>query len=1553
MLKKGAYISDRYRINALIGTGSTSLVYHADDIKQNREVAVKILKQDMASNRFDNILRFQREANLVATLDHPSLVRLYETGEHAGRHYIVTEVLAGQSLKNCLRSGHNFELADTLHIAIELTEALKYVHAAGVVHRDLKPGNIFLAKPANGKHQANIKLLDFGLAQIIELSNMSNSVEVVGTFGYMSPEQSGIIKKPVDERSDFYSLGIIIYQLLTGQIPFTGENVTTVLHQQIAKAPAPLTAVDQRIPYGLEQIVMKLLKKDPAERYQSAAGLLTDLKKVSEGEASFVPGLHDRTDKLNYRTSLIGREEEFDGIKQLYEKVFTGRGSVCLISGEAGAGKSRLVEEIRRDVFECGGEFIGGKCLAQSIRTPYQPFAEALNEYLNELNKLGLAQKNSMLQKMKNSFGDLAEIICRINPAIKEILGDVPPLVNLDPEKEKVRFLMVCAKFFLGLGEPGRPMVIMLEDLHWADEGTLVLIQEMLEAVEQSAVLVLGTYRHDEITESHGLHNIIELAKTKRYPLTEVKLSNFDLARTQLFLGKIMFEENSRHTRELSKFIFEKSQGNPLFILEIVRQLVENKALIFEQGQFRPKWRKIKTLTIPSTIVDVIIKRIKDLTEDQMRLLNYGAMIGKDFDIELLAYVSKTSMAAVINLIDELIAVQLLERSSNKTKIVFVHDRVRDAFYEGIDPGERRRLHLEVGNAIELLYNENLGQHVFELAYHYTVAEQKAKSLEYSLRAAYEAKRGFSNEEAIKHFQIAIDLLDAGKRGTPRWISAKEGLMEVHLTTGDNDKVIEIAQELLPLKYTSLEKAAVYRQIGAAYFRQGDLVKGEDYILQGLNLLGEKVPRDRTLVKLSLIRELVVHLLHIVFPGIFLHKEGELVNPRYLEISYNSLILNWRYIYANLEKVAWSVIRKLNLIEAKVGKSEVLARCTGQYGSLCSAIPLFGRAIASLEQAVEMSRELRDEWGLAQCLRWLGFCYLWKAEYQRSVEYLKESVDIFDRLGDLWEKGQSVQGLGYAYDCLADYANCEECFFSYYEISKKLKNTYGLGIIMPHIASLYTKQGDFQRANEWLTKAFGFSEKAQLREGIFQAYLHQGNFLIRLGEYNQSIESLEKAKAIYEDGAGGQALKEYIVKVYTYLAEAYIGRYQVNSTTWSSSELKQELRKIKQATDNAAKKTKAWPNQFGGTLRVLGKYFALIGDNKKAERYFLESIAHCQNISNQYELGKGWYEYGCYLNATNREHPGRENWQKAYNLFRKIGAKACCDTTKKLLGIKEYPHKIESTGPHEGVYKALIEKFGVSFINNASNYLSTIKDITQLLEKIMDISMELSGAARGCLLLYSEQVSGEVTPEFKVRRAMENGQRTTRKFSMSRTVIRRVEETLEPVLVHDAVTEDDLGHQRSVIIQGLRSILCLPLVVKNKLQGILYLENSLVGGVFTTDKLDLLNTFAIQGAMAIENTLLREQLLDVENKQANRSQMSKSRSENGIEQFVSSHELTSREKQVLGLLLEGHSNTIIEERLNITASTTKTHLRNIYGKLLVSNRKELFAKFIEFSNSQG
>ena len=1457
-IKLGCVIENKYKIIKLIGEGGMSYVYQAKNIEKNIEknidVAIKFLKQGITSSYVEDSIRFKREIEAVSKLNHSNIIQLYDSGEYKNTPYLVMELLEGDSLSNLIIQNKKISIDKILKIIKQLAITLNYIHNKKIIHRDIKPNNIIIIKK---KDDYIVKLLDFGLALIMELSQIKGDKNIIGTFGYMSPEATGIIKKPIDERSDLYSLGIIFYQLLTGELPFKEKTISTLLHQQVTFNPIPTTTINSDIPQIMDEIVSKLMNKEQGSRYQSAKGLLYDLDLFMSGTKEFVVGSNDQKVKLTYQAKLVGREEELNNIKHLINNAQNNNGNICLIGGEAGVGKTRLVQAIKTDIYYKGGLYLEGCCISQENKIPYQPFKDVINEYIDKVEKMSSDDRNREIKRINKVLGKLGGIINIINPNMKRILGTMPALVQLEPEKQNKRFLTVLSNFFRHMSN-NNVCVLFLDDLQWADEGSFKLLEEIRNDISKSNLIIIGTYRNNEINERHNLTKIIK--ESNEHILKNIQLKNFNKNRLNKLVANILGERED-YAQNLTEYVLKKSGGNPFFSVTILRELVEQNALIWKNGRWEENWKKINKVKILGNIVDMVLLRIKNIPKKLDHFLRLGAIIGKEFEIDLLYQLFEEKKEEVINLIDEAIDRQLIEESTTKKgKVLFIHDRIREAFYNKMTTNDKRTYHLKIAHVIEINKNIQDSNTVFELAHHYIEGHDNIKSLKYALPAAKKAKKNYANNEAIKYYKKSIELLEKLKqKENQEWINANKDLVEIYLITGENDKTIKIINKLLTIIDVPLEKAVLKSKIGKAWLNKGNFKKSEEILIESLKFIKEKFPQNKIILYLSILKEFLTYISSFFLPKFLkkLHTQKE--NIKYEEITKIHLSLIWIYSLSGDIKYAYSTFRMLNIATFKNINPKYSASALEAYGGLLITLPLFKTAIKNFEKAIKILIKSNDEHGIAENKQLLAFCYSWQGDYRQSIDYAKESLEKFKGIGDVWKMGMSLNALGQAYRYLGEIDKSISCFFQYLEISKNTKDYYGAASAYDDLAISYYHKGKTEEIFKYAKLSLTISKKHKIIFPLFASNKSIGMHYLAINQEKQAVKFFKQAQKIEKNN---DLIKEYTVLMYPYLITALINKYKANSHELSDKEKKVELKKIKKICFKTLKLSNTWINHKANTLMVLANYYLLINKYHKAKNFFEKSLEQSKKLGLRYDEGIAYYKYGCYFSLIKQIEKAKEQWRNAYNIFEDIKETKYLEECSNLLGYKNKQTENESINPQD---RLTIER-RMTTVLNTSRYLSSILNFNELLEKIMDRTIELVGAKRGILFLCLEK-NKEQNLEVKTIRNIKN--KETEILTIKETVIPIVLKEKKPLIISDASTINATFNSRpsstsSPSSYNSKSILCAPIITKNELLGIIYLDNHLVTNLFSEEDLKALELIAGQAGVSIENAKLYQNIQEQE-----------------------------------------------------------------------------------------
>jgi predicted ATPase/serine/threonine protein kinase len=740
-LSAGARLG-HYQIEAILGHGGMGEVYRARDAKLGRQVAIKVLPSHLAADAAARE-RLRREAAAAAALDHPFLCKVFEIGEEREVLFLTMEFIDGETLHQRLRRG-SLPLPEALRFAGEVAEGLEKAHSQRFVHRDLKPANVMIA---NG----HVKVMDFGLAKPFDAAHpigesaatmtsdgpaLTGIGAVIGTPDYMSPEQ--VRGEPLDQRSDLFSFGILLCEMLGTAHPFHCTSPTETI-AAILRDPPNLTG---DLPQGLMLLIRRLLAKSREERYQSLADVRADLGRLTTGALTAEPQAEPEG-----RIPLIGRDVERKELLRHLDEALAGRGSMVMIGGEAGIGKTHLVTAILEEARHRGAYANIGHCYEMEGAPPYMPFIEMLEHTARVAPKEGF----------RLALGDAASEIAKLMPELRQMYLDIPAAIQLPPEQQR-RYLFNAYRAYIERGAKSTPVILVFEDLHWADEPTLLLLQHVAQTLSTTPLLVIGTHREAEAEVTRPFAKTLEtLLRQKR--ATRISLRRLAVEGVESLL---MAMSGQQPPPSLARVVFEETEGNPFFVEEVFRHLSEEGRLFEEAGQWRPGLR-VDQLQVPEGVRLVLGRRLDRLGGDARRVLTTAAVIGRSFSLRLLEELENQQPDAALEAIEEAERAHMVsaEPAGREPRYRFVHELVRQTLSEILSLPSRQRLHARVAEAIERVYAANLESHASQLAHHLYQAGGTAdplKTTAYLMLSAKSASAGAAHEEALAHLENALSL---------------------------------------------------------------------------------------------------------------------------------------------------------------------------------------------------------------------------------------------------------------------------------------------------------------------------------------------------------------------------------------------------------------------------------------------------------------------------------------------------------------------------------------------------------------------------------------------------------------------------------------------------------------------------------------------------------------------------------------------------------------------------------------------------------------------------
>jgi predicted ATPase/signal transduction histidine kinase/DNA-binding NarL/FixJ family response regulator/tRNA A-37 threonylcarbamoyl transferase component Bud32 len=1499
-----------YTLLDVLYEGATTCIYRANTPSQRDRgtpsVIIKTLKAEYPT--LEQLSRLRREYQILQDLDIKEIVKPLAL-EHDGNGLaLILADFDGESLAKVITERH-CKLDQFLHISIHLASALAQLHQQNIIHKDIKPRNILVHETTG-----DVRLMGFGIATRLSRANptMSHANALEGTLSYISPEQTGRMNRTIDYRTDFYSLGVTFYEMLTGQLPFQAADALEIIHCHIAKTPVPPHVVDASIPETVSDIVMKLLAKTAEDRYQSALGLKADLElcfkmlQTTGTIARFEVGEFDSFSQFSIPEKLYGRDREVGLLLDTFDRVSAGKTEALLVKGYSGIGKSSLVHEIRKPLsaprssvgtVSTRGHFISGKFDQFQRNVPYSAIITAFQSLVKQLLTESETQLVQWRTKLLEVLGNNAQVIIDVVPDVELIVGKQPPVLDLAPTEAQNRFNLVFQNFIGVFCALEHPLVLFLDDLQWTDSATLKLLEVILTDAEIGYLFLIGAYRDNEVSLSHPLSMALNSLRSKAVVIHDITLTPLSLADVSRLIADTLHSDASS-VQPLAELVTRKTSGNPFFVTQFLKTLYEEHLLTFNPSAkvSNLSWQwdmtQIETIDITDNVVELMIQKLRKLPESTQQVLQLAACVGNTFDLQTLSTIYKRSPIDTYHDLLPALAEGLVLPTSESTLALedlidphlvnlearFLHDRVQQGAYALIDESAKRSTHLHIGR---LLWQntplEILSDKIFKIVDHLdlgieliTDESERIDIANLNLIAGQKAKAATASVAATKYLQTGLALL-----GEQSWdteyeltLSLYTEAAEAAFLTGDLEAVQRLAETVQTRAKTSLDIVAVYEVQIQAYMGQNKLLAALNTGLQVLKQLGIEFPDSPNSSDVGqALGETAARLSESCIEDLI--DLPEMTDPHQLAaIRILSSIFSACYS-AMPSLVPLTVCKQVDL-SVQYGNAAVSPFAYAVYSLLlCGAVGDIERGYEFGQLALRLVSKLNAKDIEAKtCHLVYAGVHHWKDHVRNTLEPFLSAFSSGLETGDLEYAGYAIMVWShYSFFVGKPLLQLDREIAIYTDAIHKISQETALINTKICWQAVLNMMGSSHTLCQLKGEAYDEEKMLPLHQqtnnqlAIHYLYLHKLVLCYGSENYSEALNSIPQIERSF--GASTGQLTVVIFYFYDSLV-----RLAVYSES-SQSEQQDILNKV-QANQE---KMQQWAHY--APMNHLHKYYLVeaerhrvLGEKIEAMELYDHVIAlakeneYLNEEALAYELAAKFYV------VWGKAAIAQPYLQKAHYAYQVWGAQGKVEQLEE-----QYPQFLARTSKSgtnatssQGLTNHLKSdsNLDLATVMKAAQALSGEIILSKLLTTLMQILLENAGAETGILILEKAtklfiEATGRVNhDEIAVQQSIAVD--TSQQVPLS--IINYVRQTQENVVLNDATRKGLFTTDRYILDQQPKSVLCATIVHQGKLIGILYLENNLTTGAFTPERVEVLQLLSSQAAISIENARLYTDLED-------------------------------------------------------------------------------------------
>ena len=1458
-----------------IYASQNSRIFRGWERGTGQQVILKTSGQDTMTP--ESAERLRREYSMMQMVDNPHVVRALGEITLDGRYYLKEQSCPGILLRQLIKHG-GMEWADFYLIAGQMIEGLSALHEAGIIHKDINPSNVIY-----DAESGHVILLDLGISTVFsyEKTEVIKPDNIEGTLRYLAPEQTGRINTALDYRADFYSLGITFYEMVTGHCPFEAETPTEMVFSHIAKTPPDILAQRPDTPPMLVEIINKLLSKMAKDRYFSCEGLLYDIKR-SVSEKKFVLGERDFSRRFEFPQQLYGRESETAQLNSDLKEVMGGAKILVSISGYSGIGKTSLVNGIQEEVLLAGGLYLYGKFDQYHRNVPYYGFFQAIKQFCNmvflEPEEKIRRWKEGLSEILGSDTGLLTSKIAELSL----LTGSQPVPGDFTPLEERVRFKAVLGKLLSFLAAPGHPLIIVLDDVHLADMGSMEMLEEIIRNDEIGHLMLVICYRDNEVNEAHPLIHSLNKIIRRKGRVTQLKLKGLNMESAAQMIGDIL-KTSHEEVSYLTDIIYRKTKGNPFYIKQFLRlcSLKGYITLDVESGKFRWDTEKIQNCPAQENVVDFLLNNLEQIPKETLPLLSAGACIGQNFAVNDVSFLCRLPEGEVVKRfvvavdLEILVPIEKNPDTGRQSRFQFSHDRFQEAFYKLMPQKERSGIHYQLGKRYEqrALAEDDMEERLFGIADHYAKGlgetpdeDEKLHIQKILLRAAKRCGLVSAFDTAARYLELLLSQPEI--QGDKSRYFLIQVYKEYHavlcsmVNVKECDRIYRVLcgmvknpEELADsccLHITSLSNRGQYQnafELGIGLLDQlGVPFTGEDMeqtlkretelFYQELEALGEnnilskeeaEEPREFVISKL---------LNRLCAPGLFF-------NPRY---SFWTILTAARRIF-HYGYTPYGLQMYSNLMVP-------LAELCGDYRTSYIA----GKTAMLLAEKHQYREVIHSIYHLFA----LHTCH-WFEDIANVIPYARESIKGNTLMGEF---EYACYGYFTAMTALMETSSHVDELWSEVgpaiSFAEKTGNYHSLGTFYSFRQFCRSVRGELGQEGSFDGEGFSEPEHAKQFADNHMAmcyfYVLRALTAVIYRDYGTA----------YKICCYSAPLMPYITGFYPVALHNFLYSLSICKVLSSGEYCEGPQKRLELA--EILNGNQMWlENRKNDAFGNFGHFYLTIqAERKVAEGLLAEALPLYEDALKNVKKHAGNLHHAIIsdLIALRYEELGIRTvaeyyLRRTYHLYARWGAEGKCDLMKRqypeLIRQPEYDEPEQYNQSESTLYTTTA--LDMKSVLKASMAISEELQLDGILEKLIYVLLECAGAQN---IYYLNKTDGQYEIEAEGHTGLKDtcilSRRVADTGDIPFSIVTFVERTSETVILDDAAASRIYGKDSHIKENNCKSVLCMPIIGKGELKGILYLENNLAAGVFDQHRKDNLIPIAAQLAISLENAYLYEHL---------------------------------------------------------------------------------------------